>query len=160
VNAVADTSVLISLGRLGLLRILRDLFDEVLVPPEVRREALEARPKSPEAMAIQAALDEGWLLPFGDAVSAVAQASHLGEDAAIRIAGERAAIALLDDRLARRTARGSGVAVLGTLGLLVLARESGLIPAVRPSLDELRGYGFRLSDRLIEEATAGDLSQE
>ena len=55
------------------------------------------------------------------------------------------ALAILDDRLARRAAAVLGVPVRGTLGLLLDAKARGLVAAVGPLLSQLRTCGFRLS---------------
>ena len=69
-------------------------------------------------------------------------------------AGEREAIALaleidarrvlLDDGPARRLAIRLGLPVMGTGGVLVVAKQRGILPVVRPVLDELLATGFRL----------------
>src|SRR5438270_426415 len=61
---------------------------------------------------------------------------------------------LLDDRAARRTARALGLHVYGSAGVLGLAKERGLIPAVRPVLDRLRAAGLYLSDRIYADILA------
>lgn len=72
-----------------------------------------------------------------------------GESAAISLALELdAARILLDDLPARLLAERLGLTVMGTLGALVLAKQRGLIPAVRPLLDALRSTNFYMSDRL------------
>lgn len=53
--------------------------------------------------------------------------------------------ALLDDSLARRVAETLGVHFTGTLGLLLDAKNAGLLSAVRPLLDQLQTLRFRLS---------------
>ena len=50
-------------------------------------------------------------------------------------------IAVLDDRAARLLATGLGVPVLGSLRVIVMAKERGLIPLARPALEKLRGAG-------------------
>jgi predicted nucleic acid-binding protein len=70
-------------------------------------------------------------------------------------AGEREVLALaletsdsvcvLDDALARQIAGALQLRVTGTLGVLIDAKRSGFIPAVRPLLDELHSLGFRLA---------------
>jgi predicted nucleic acid-binding protein len=40
--------------------------------------------------------------------------------------------------------------VAGVLGLLVLSKQRGLIPAVRPHLDKLLRMGFRADPDLVE----------
>jgi predicted nucleic acid-binding protein len=45
-----------------------------------------------------------------------------------------------------------GFPVLRTVGILLQAKASGLIAAVKESLDALRAEGFRLSDEAYREA--------
>jgi predicted nucleic acid-binding protein len=58
----------------------------------------------------------------------------------------------LDDRAARNLAARHGVAVLGSLRVIVLAKERGLIPQARPVLERLRGGGAYVSEELIVRA--------
>jgi predicted nucleic acid-binding protein len=60
--------------------------------------------------------------------------------------------AVLDDRRARTFAMRLGVSVLGSLRVIVLAKERGLIPAARPSLELLRGEGAWINDELLRKA--------
>lgn len=55
------------------------------------------------------------------------------------------ALLVLDDRNARRYAIAAGLELTGTLGILVLAKERGLIDSIRPALDRLQELQFRLS---------------
>jgi predicted nucleic acid-binding protein len=55
------------------------------------------------------------------------------------------AVAVLDDRLARRFAETLQIQVTGTVGLLLDAKRAGLIPAVAPLLDRLQDLRFRLA---------------
>lgn len=153
-TAVADTSPLLALASLDLLHLLPDLFGRVVVPPSVVAEATERRPDAPGARLIRDALEEGVLqleesLPrtgFGT------ESERLGP-------GEREAIALaldiaadwliLDDRAARRYAAGLGLAVIGTVRILELARDGGLVDRLTPLLERLRANGFRLSDEIV-----------
>jgi uncharacterized protein len=84
-----------------------------------------------------------------------------GETEVLALALERAgALAILDDRLARRTAAVLGVPLRGTLGLLLEAKARGLVAAVEPLLNQLRSCGFRLSVETAHEflARAGEAS--
>jgi predicted nucleic acid-binding protein len=63
-------------------------------------------------------------------------------------------VAVLDDRAARRMAAQQGVPVVGSLRVIVKAKELGLIPAARPMLEKLRGSGAYVSDDLIDRAIA------
>lgn len=76
----------------------------------------------------------------------------LGESEAIVLARELNALwLLLDDALARRKANRIGIPVVGTLGVLLMAKNAGLISAVRPVLDDLGKTDFRASQRVLDE---------
>jgi predicted nucleic acid-binding protein len=62
------------------------------------------------------------------------------------------ALLLLDDRQARRHARILNLEISGTVGVLLLAKERGILEAVRPVLDRLQGSGFRLDLRTRQKA--------
>jgi hypothetical protein len=89
------------------------------------------------------------------AVSLLGEEFGPGESEAIVSAQELGAWwLLLDDAVARRKAERIGLPVMGTLGLLVIAKQAGLIPAVKSVLDELRQTGFRASERVYAEILA------
>jgi predicted nucleic acid-binding protein len=58
----------------------------------------------------------------------------------------------VDDLAARRCAATLGVPVRGTLGLVLIAKQRGEIPAARPVLEELRQAGMYLSDAVLNRA--------
>ena len=75
-----------------------------------------------------------------------------GEAGAIALASEKGWRLIVDDLRARTIARNLGIAILGTIGVLVLAKQSGIIPLVRPLLNDLEARGFYMSGALKEEA--------
>ena len=62
--------------------------------------------------------------------------------------------AILDDRRARMLALRNNVSVIGSLRVIVIAKERGLIPQARPALEKLRGVGAYLTDELIDRSIA------
>lgn len=84
-----------------------------------------------------------------------------GETEAISLAITIGADALLmDEAPGRIAARSLGISVLGTAGLLVIAKNQGYIAAVRPFLDDLvNAYRFRLSKAIYKSVlqAAGEL---
>jgi len=61
---------------------------------------------------------------------------------------------LTDDQGARSHAESLGLPVAGTLGVLVRAKRRGLVPAVAPLIDVLRGSGQRFGSHVVEQALA------
>ncbi|ASJ09762.1 hypothetical protein A3L11_06635 [Thermococcus siculi] len=59
-------------------------------------------------------------------------------------------LVVLDDKDARKVARGFGVRVTGTLGILLIAKRRGLIESIKPYIETLRKSGFRISNGIVE----------
>jgi predicted nucleic acid-binding protein len=73
-----------------------------------------------------------------------------GEAAAISLAKLLSArFILLDERKARRTALEHGLAVVGTLAVLLRAKDQGLIPALKPHLTAMEAQGRHFGEALI-----------
>jgi len=69
-----------------------------------------------------------------------------GESEVLMLALETpGATVILDDMLARRVAESLNLHLTGTLGLLLDAKQAGLVPYVRPLLEQLQACRFRLS---------------
>ena len=75
-----------------------------------------------------------------------------GEVVAIALAAKLGYGVLMDDLQGRSAAAMLKLRVIGTVGVLILARERGLIPALAPLLEGLRASGYYLSDALIQAA--------
>ncbi len=147
---VADTSPLIYLSRVGALGLLHTLFGEVVVPRAVWTEVVEQRTAAPGLDALRVA---NWLRVVDQELPVLDLGLDAGETAAILLAESlQADLLLIDERLGRRVAESRGLIVRGTLGVLVQARRTGALPALRPVLERLVADGFRISPALIREA--------
>jgi uncharacterized protein len=150
---VADTTPLSCLLRVGRVDLLAALFPDVRIPVAVADELDRG-----------AAVLGDWrsvLLP-GVRIEVVEPSpllSLLGEDLD---AGEAAALALavslhaslvlVDEVRGRAVARRLGLSVLGTLGLIALAKRRGLIPAAAPIIAQVRTRGgLWVADKLVAE---------
>ena len=151
---VADTGPLIYLSEVGLLHLLRDLYGGVLVPREVYDEVVVHGHGETGAADVALA---SWIQ-----VSVRPSTSSLrlgllteldaGEAAAIALAMEEGAdLILIDERKGRKIARLLGLAVRGTLGVLVEAKRREQVGLVRPILAQLSAAGFRVSDAVKDE---------
>ena len=138
---VVDSTCLIGLERIGQLDLLPGLFETVVIPPEVAREF---------------AVSLDWLRvenPTDDAlVTSLKLLVDQGEAEAIALAYEKSCSILLDDRQARSVAKQMGLKIIGTVRVLILAKQQSMIPALKPLLDRLEASNFYLSRDLKEEA--------
>lgn len=147
---VADTSALMALAAGDALSLLDSFFQEVCVPPAVFRECTV--PGKPEAERLEGYL-RGKVLEV-DLKDFVIAAIGLGQ-------GELEAMALykrlnaerllVDDYRARKVARLNGIEVVGSLGILLRAKESGLIPEIGPLLAVIQSAGIRYSRELVDD---------
>jgi len=151
VIVVSDASPLIGLACIGRLDLLKSLYAQVLVPPLVFQEVAGLAPDAPGAEEIRHA---GWIQirDVADHALAEALARDLdpGEAAAIALAVEAGAdLLLMDERKGRQAATRHGCRVIGVLGILVEAKSAGLVPTLRPLLDDLANtVGFRIGSCL------------
>lgn len=123
----ADAGPLIGLARAGLLQILPKLYSVVEVPPTVVEE-LRVEEERPGSRALREAQAAGWLVTRGlewpEQATKLEEVVDGGEAEAILLAEERRSrFLLLDERRARLLARSRGVAVVGTGGVLIAAKE-------------------------------------
>lgn len=61
-------------------------------------------------------------------------------------------IVILDDLSARRIAQQLQLKIMGTVGLLLRAKQQGIISEVKPILEALTAANFRISDAIIRKA--------
>jgi predicted nucleic acid-binding protein len=149
----SNASPLIVLARAGHLRLLRELYGTVIVPGAVVSELLRGPASDAAAAALQS---ETWLkrTAVGDIPTRIATWDlGLGEAEVLAWALEHPGCeAILDNRLGRRCARALGVLVRGTLGVVLLGKKRGVIPAARPVMDALVHAGLFLAPDLREQA--------
>lgn len=153
---VSDASPLIELAKIGQLDLLERLFGHVFIPDAVWREVVtEGYPPVSEQVpqrtwiqttAVDANMTLDMPLDEGEA-QAIVLAAQMGSD-----------YVLLDERHARGIARQYDVPVIGTLGILLIAKEDDLIDAVMPLVDAMVGNKFRISEELYAavKAQAGE----
>ena len=75
-----------------------------------------------------------------------------GEAEAIALASEKGCRLISDDKQARAVAKRLGVSVIGTVGILVRAKQEGVITEIKPILDDLEANSFFISQALRDEA--------
>jgi len=154
VNVVSDSTVLIGLGKIGKLNLLREIFSKVYIPEEVFKEVVEKGKDKPGSQLVKEA---GWIetKPIADKtqVNFLMASLEKGEAEVLSLAKEiRADLILLDEEKARKSAAIAGFEVMGILGVLIVAKNLGLLEEIRASIEELKKKRFRISDRIVAEA--------
>ena len=141
-HAVADSSSLIHLEKIGQLALLAGLFEHVAIPQAVAAEVQRTLPELPPWVHVHTLSR-----PIPPAIAR--RLLGAGESEVMALALEqRIPRVILDDLTARAFGRALGLEVVGTGAVLYMAKRSGLIPAVRPLLDALLATGFRLSPKV------------
>ena len=154
---VADTSPLNYLVWIELADILPKLYGQVIIPPEVLAELLAADAPAPVRT---------WANALPDWIEVQTPDATLRDDPRWHSLdeGERAAIALattyhpslllIDERAGSAIARGLGLSITGTLGVLDEAARQRLI-ALPDAIQRLKQTSFRypkaIVQRLLEE---------
>ena len=148
---IVNNTPLVALWSLDQLSLLRELYTEIWIPPAVKAEFIEVEP-----IARQASLDNApWIktVPLTHPQRAIYAGLHHGEASVLALAEERnARLVIIDELRARRYARQIGLQVTGTIGVLLFAKERGLIDAIKPLIQKLQACGLYLSSSLIDKA--------
>jgi len=145
---VADTTPLNYLILIGQVELLRELFGKVMIPEAVLAEL--RHPKAPSAVTNWLLRLPEWLrVEKVERLDQTIQLGH-GENEAISLAVERRiSIVLMDERRGRSAAETRGLLPVGTLNVLDLADERGLVDGVA-MLDALKQTTFRADSELLD----------
>lgn len=148
---VSDTSPITNLMTIGKLELLKEVFNELIIPEGVYQELIRLPGQkkiidqsnwiSKESVKdVQLVKNLRKTLDQGEAESVVL-AKELGSD-----------YLLIDEKKGRKIAKSYGVTVTGLLGILKRAKSKGIITKVRPVLDELMNKaGFWIHPKLYQE---------
>ena len=143
---ICNTSPLQYLHQLGLLDAVRTIVGQITVPPAVVAELEEGRSRGvdlPELHKLDRVLVR---TPQSRTFVPLVTDLGSGETEVLMLALEAPeATVVLDDALARQLAEVLGLRLTGTLGLLLDAKQAGLVPALTPVLDQLQALRFRLA---------------
>jgi predicted nucleic acid-binding protein len=149
---IADAGPLIAFARLHQIGLLPQIFGRVLITDTVFTECA-GRSHFPESSLIQEAISKKQLeLCASPDFSEFSQKIDAGEASAIAVAIEHGCGVLMDDKAGRKMATNAAVPVIGTVGVLVLAKRKGYISMVKPLLKQLATTGYFLSAEIIAAA--------
>lgn len=153
---ISDTTPIISLSKAEQLEVLEALFGEVFIPEAVYEELTGNQKFQLEAEKVKKC-------PFIKvkqvedikSVNIFQRVTGLdaGESESIVMAEEKQAdLLLIDEKKARHVAKQMGLAITGTIGVLIQAYDEGLLSesAIETCLAVMKKCGIRISDGLFE----------
>ncbi len=139
---IIDISSLIALGRINLLQILCEIYNEVIIPKSVIKEFGKLSfpclsVKKIESNIIKLLITD---LNLGK-----------GEADVIALANKTGLKVIIDDSKARKVAENMGLKLTGTIGILLKAERLGLIESAYKKVKDLKEKGFYVSDELLKD---------
>jgi predicted nucleic acid-binding protein len=149
-RVVVNTSPLLALERIGQLQLLKLMYGVVVRPQSVLDEIDAGRGTYDLSPMLENA---DWIVTEPDPVEMVLRRElGAGETAAIALAvRSRADLVILDDLQARFVAQAQGLALTGTLGVLIAAARAGYLADLKGSFRQLQEAGFRIPAVLMKE---------
>ncbi len=151
---MVNASPVIALARVGQVELLRRLPELVIIPRAIAQELRNAPEDDPARRVAESSRFKivktstpppeilAWDLGEGETAVLSYARAHLGW------------VSILDDSAARRCARSLSLAFMGTLSVIILAKQKGLIESAAEVLYDLRSNDFHLDDAIIREALA------
>ncbi len=132
---------MILLTNLDELDLLKKISKQVLITPEINQEFGK---NLPDWIKIKAPLDKHYLRLLEREIDK-------GEASAIILALETpGSILIIDDLKGRKVAAEMDLKYSGSFGLLLRAKQEGILSNLRPIVERIRKTNFRYSDKLLE----------
>lgn len=136
---ISDTSPISGLLIIEHIHLLKELFGTIVIPQAVYREILALEKFGFSTQVIQM---ENWILKLEPKdqllVQRLSEDLDSGEAEAIALALEiKADLLIIDENKGRAVAKKHGLKSTGVIGILLRAKERGLIEEVKPILDRL-----------------------
>jgi uncharacterized protein len=161
VKVISNSSPLINFAAIGRFTLLRELYENIVIPAAVYHEVVVAGRGQPGAAEVEHA---DWITRAAVSTPTVVAMLHelaRGEAEAVALAVETpGALLILDERRGRLAALNLGLDIIGTLGVLLVAKRKGLLAVLAPELEKLQTQvGFRvradLRAKVLQEAGEG-----
>ncbi len=148
---ISDTSPLVCLLHLEKINLLKNLFEDVIIPPAVFEELVNAK-----------IVDEAFLQSYTFIqIKSPSNKKEVEELLVVLDKGESEAIVLskelkvdllpIDEAPGREIAKKLGIPIKGVLGILLQAKQSNLIKDIKPLIEQLQTeINFRINFNLLQ----------
>jgi predicted nucleic acid-binding protein len=136
---ISDTSCFIVLTNINEMNLLQKVYGNVITTEII---AAEFGQPLPEWVKIRQVNDK-------NLQRVLEMQIDKGEASAIALAIETPySTVIIDDQKARKIAERLGMNITGTIGVIIKAKERGIIPAIRPYIEKIRSTTFHLSEEI------------
>ncbi|HUS89001.1 MAG TPA: DUF3368 domain-containing protein [Desulfosporosinus sp.] len=148
---IVNSTPIIALSSIHKLDLLRELYSEVIIPKAVHDEVM-VKKDSETQLSLARAKD--WVLTKNISNSETKKffkvQLHDGEVEVMLLGKELAAdLLVIDDYTAREYAKYLEFKVTGTLGVILKAKENGILKEVKPLFSDLIDNGIYIGDKLL-----------
>ncbi len=152
---IVNASPLIALSKINELKILKNLFSEIIIPEAVYHEVITEGGGKTGVKEIEKSINN-WIkiekVSNKKEVELLRALLDYGEAEVIVLGKEiNADLLIIDNKEPRLFAKHLNQKVIGTIGLILLAHKKGFIDSPYEKICELREKGFYLSDKLLKE---------
>lgn len=150
-KVIVNSTPLIALCKIGCLSFLRDLYGEITIPEAVFKEVTVKNDVVRAAILNQMDWIHIQSVTTERDNKMYRAKLHDGEVEVMILAQElQADLVILDDNAARKTAAFLGLPLTGTVGVLLRAKERGLIDQLMPLVEDMEKKGLYFGQTLKE----------
>ena len=155
-NMVINASPIILLGKADFLKTMSPLAKTWIIPDGVIHEVQAKRPIDPYLSGLASNSEVVRKTVLNIHPSIAAWDLGRGESEVLTLALEKSRTGVvLDDLQARKCAELFEIPLIGTLGLVVLAKRKGLITLARPVIERLASVGLYISSAMLTRILVG-----
>ncbi|MBS3028839.1 MAG: DUF3368 domain-containing protein [Dolichospermum sp. DET50] len=149
---VINTSPLIAIvAAIGYFNVLQSLYTTVIVPFEVSQEIIIG---GTTGLGVTEFKADFWLQKQTVPVNIspiLLNSLDVGEASVIQLAlNKNISTVCIDEAVGRRIARLSGLAVTGSIGILLRAKKEGYPLSIKTAIEKMLNHNIRLSQRVID----------
>ena len=155
-NLVINASPIILLGKADLLKTISPLAKTWIIPDGVIHEVQAKRPIDPylSGLASNSEVVRKTVLNIHPSIAAWDLGQGESEVLTLALEKPRTGV-VLDDLQARKCAELFEIPLIGTLGLVVLAKRKGLVPLVKPVIERLVAVGLYINSAILARILVG-----
>ena len=148
-KVIVNSTPLITLSKINRLELLKELYGEITIPEAVFHEVTAKNDGIKRKLLESGAWVHVQQISDDSDKRMYKAKLHDGEVEVMILAQEvKADLVIIDDNAARKTAIYLGLPLTGTIGVLLRAKEKGMIPRVMPLVENLEQNGMYVSPQL------------